>query len=124
MWDCRNGELGKRRPRGPATGNDGRPAAPRPGRLRLAQLAHRRTRAGSRVTLRALDGIRAPVSRAVVVALVRDGARVTRVRAVTGARGRAHLRLRFDGCVTLRVTKASAAGFRWDGRAPRRRLCA
>jgi hypothetical protein len=96
----------------------------RPGRLRIGPLAHRRTRVGSRVTLRALDGTRTPVSRAVVVATVHRNGRVGRVRAVTGSAGRAQLRLRFDGCVTLRIAKASAAGFRWDGRTPRRRLCA
>jgi hypothetical protein len=97
----------------------------RPARLRIGPLAHRRTRAGSRITLRALDGARRPVSRAVVVAVVRpDGGHANRMRFATGTSGRARLRLRVDGCFTIRVARASAAGFRWDGRSPRRRFCA
>jgi hypothetical protein len=97
----------------------------RPGRLRIGALGHRRTRAGARVTFRAVDAARKPISRAVVVALVRREGLLERVRVRTGPAGRAQLRIRrLDGCATVRVTGASAAGFRWDARRPRARVCA
>jgi hypothetical protein len=97
----------------------------RPGRLRIGTLGHRRTRAGARITLRAVDAARKPISRAVVVALVRREGRLERMRVRTGPAGHAQLKIRrLDGCVTVRVARASAAGFRWDGRRPRDRVCA
>jgi hypothetical protein len=98
----------------------------RPAPLRIGSIAHRRTRAGSRVTVRAHDAARRPVSRALLVAVVRqDGRRLDRIRLRTGARGRAQFRLPgLAGCVTVSVARASAAGFVWNGRTPRARVCA
>jgi hypothetical protein len=96
-----------------------------PGLLRIGSLS---LRSGSRrllITLTTVDGARRPVSNArVSIAVRRDGARHLRARARTGDAGR----VRFSaptaqGCFVVRVTGASAAGFTWDGRTPRNRLC-
>jgi hypothetical protein len=84
-----------------------------------------RTAQGARVTLAALDGARRPISQAAVTLVARlDGRRVGRTQGVTGAAGKARLRLTLGrGCVSLVVTGARAGGFRWDGRAPHVRFC-
>jgi hypothetical protein len=46
------------------------------------------------------------------------------MRAVTGAAGKASFRIPLgQGCFSLVVTRATAQGFRWDGRSPRNRIC-
>jgi hypothetical protein len=96
-----------------------------PALLRIGSLTARRTARGLRVTVRAADGARRPVSGTVVVLSVRtDGKRSVR-RASTGPSGRAVLRLTTPRgtCTALRLVRASAAGFAWDGRARRARAC-
>jgi len=96
-----------------------------PARLRIGSLLARRTTSGVRVTVRAADGARRPVSGTVVALAARtDGERSVR-RASTGPAGRAVLRLATPRgtCTTLRVARAAAAGFTWDGRARRARVC-
>jgi hypothetical protein len=93
--------------------------------LRIRALDVRPTPRGAQVTLAALDGARRPVSLTTVTLVARLGdRRIARVQGVTGAAGRARLRLTLGrGCVSLVVTRAQAEGFRWDGRSPRIRLC-
>jgi hypothetical protein len=99
--------------------------AVRPAALRIRSEASL-TRRGARIVFRAHDGARRPVPRAVLVALVRqDGRTLRRARVRTGTLGRAQLRMRnLDGCATVRLARVSAAGFRWNGRTPRSRVCA
>ncbi len=100
--------------------------AVRPSPLRIGSIAHRRTAGGARVLLRAVDPARRPVSEAKVVAIVRQGGRpLARFRVATGRFGRADFRIAvLRGCITVKVARASAAGFVWDRRTPRNRFCA
>ena len=100
--------------------------AVRPSPLRIGSIAHRRTASGARVLLRAVDPARRPVSEAKVVAIVRQGGRpLARFRVATGRFGRADFRIAvLRGCITVKVARASAAGFVWDRRTPRNRFCA
>jgi hypothetical protein len=89
-----------------------------PATLRVRAVDVTRTAQGARVTLAALDGARRPISQAAVTLVARlDGRRVGRTQGVTGAAGKARLR------VSLVVTGARAEGFRWDGRSPHVRFC-
>jgi hypothetical protein len=97
-----------------------------PGTLRIASVDNRRTATGARVTVRAVDGAGRPVPAAVLRVLVRSGGKlVSSSRVGTGPAGRALLRIqvRRGTCATTTVGHASAAGFRWDGRTPRSRVC-
>jgi hypothetical protein len=93
----------------------------RPAGLRIAPITFRRAQA----TLATVDAQRRPVSQATLVVVVqRDGRRVSRTRVVTGAAGKARVRLPAQpGCYTVAVTRATAPGFVWNGRSPRGRLC-
>jgi hypothetical protein len=96
-----------------------------PGALRIGSVVFRRTARGVEATITTVDGARRPVSLtrlAVVVEL--DGSRVTRVRVVTGAAGKARvLAPAGTGCYTVSVTRAVAQGFVWNGKTPRNRFC-
>jgi hypothetical protein len=97
-----------------------------PATLRIAAIESRRTAAGARLAVRVVDGAGRPVPGAVVRLDVRSGGRLLSApRAVTGPAGRALLRItvRRGTCVETTVRRASAAGFRWDGRTPRSRIC-
>ena len=96
-----------------------------PATLRIRAVDVTRTPQGARVTLAGLDGARRPISQAAVTLVARaDGRRVARAQGVTGAAGKARLRLTLGrGCISLVVTRARADGFRWDGRSPRVRFC-
>jgi hypothetical protein len=97
-----------------------------PATLRVAPLAKRTTRAGAIVTATALDGARRPVPGTVLrLAVRRDGAAPASARVATGPAGRAALRvsLRPGTCAVTSVVRASAPGFRWDGRVRRVRVC-
>jgi len=95
-----------------------------PATLRIGSIVTRSGARGVRIALTTVDGARRPVSNGVLAVVVRrDGRRVLAVRARTGAAGRTLVRAPGTGCFTVSVTRASAAGFRWDGRTPRNRLC-
>jgi hypothetical protein len=96
-----------------------------PSQLRIG-VSTRRTRPGLLATLQARDGAGRPVSAAtVVLAVRRDGGPRSVRRASTGPAGRAVLALpaHRGTCWSLAVARASAAGFAWDGRARRSRVC-
>lgn len=96
-----------------------------PAELRLSPIS---LHAGGRrlhIVVRALDEMGKPVSQTRLAVLVRrEGKRHALVRATTGPAGKiaAAVPARL-GCYTVEVTRAQAQGFRWDGRAPRSRLC-
>ena len=95
-------------------------------RLRIGSIAYRRIASGVQVTVAARDGARRPVSGALVrISVRRDGRGHFSGRAVTGASGRSRyaLRVRGEGCFTVRVRSVRAIGFKWDGRTPRNRFC-
>ena len=97
-----------------------------PARLRIEPLSLRRTTTGLRVTVTAIDGARRPVSSAVVaLSVTTDGRRRTTRRVSTGPSGRAPVLLAAAPrtCTTVRIVRASAAGFTWDGRERRGRVC-
>ena len=93
--------------------------------LRVAPLAGRATRRGAVVSVTALDGARRPVSAALLRVTTRGSGRLSSVRVTTGPAGRASLRVVVapGTCAVTTVVGASAAGFRWDGRARRLRVC-
>ena len=93
--------------------------------LRIAAVTYRSTSRGVEATLAAVDAQRRPVPGTSLTLVVRlDDRRVARARAVTGAAGKARLRLPPGrGCFTLVVARATAQGFTWDGRTPRNRVC-
>ena len=95
-----------------------------PARLRIAPVVFRPGKRGMRALLATVDGARRPVSSAALrVVVLRDGRRVLSARVRTGAAGKALVRAPGRGCFTVVVRKAAAAGFRWDGRTPRNRIC-
>ncbi len=97
-----------------------------PGTLRIAGIDSAPTASGARLAVLAIDGAGRPVSGAVLRVEVRAGGRLASSRKVsTGPAGRALLRISLRGstCVAASVGRASAAGFRWDGRTPRSRVC-
>ena len=61
----------------------------------------------------------------VAVLVRREGEQHFTGRKATGASGRTRyaIRVRGEGCFTVTVTRVHAAGFTWDGRTPRNRLC-
>ena len=93
--------------------------------LRIAAVTYRSTSRGVEATLAAVDAQRRPVPGTSLALVVRlDDRRVARAQAVTGAAGKARLRLPPGrGCFTLVVARATAQGFAWDGRTPRNRVC-
>ncbi|MFO7571686.1 MAG: hypothetical protein R6W48_03695 [Gaiellaceae bacterium] len=96
-----------------------------PADLHLAPVTFRDGGKRLRVVVRTLDEARKPVSKARVAVMVkRDGKRHALVRATTGPAGKAILAVpATSGCFTVEVTRATAQGFRWDGRTPRNRFC-
>ena len=95
-----------------------------PAQLRTTMLLERRA-LGVRVTVRALDGARRPVSATRVrLDVQRAGRHYSTVRAVTGAAGAARVVVRGGAaCYTVRVLAARAQGFVWDGRGRPQRIC-
>ena len=93
--------------------------------LRIAAVTYRSTARGVEATLAAVDAQRRPVPGTSLALVVRlDDRRVARAQAMTGAAGKARLRLPPGrGCFTLVVARATAQGFAWDGRTPRNRVC-
>jgi hypothetical protein len=78
------------------------------------------------VAARATDPAGKSVSRArIFIPVRRDGRRYLSKLVTTGPAGRVSWRVpaRRGGCFTATVTRASALGFKWDGRAPQDRLC-
>lgn len=96
-----------------------------PADLRIAPVTFRAGGKRLRVAVRAVDEARKPVSKARVAVLVkRDGKRHALVRATTGPAGKVVAVVpAATGCFTVEVTRATAQGFRWDGRTPRNRFC-
>jgi hypothetical protein len=96
-----------------------------PATLRIRTATFRSTPRGVDVRLAAVDGARRAVSRATLTLVAYlEGRRVVRMRAATGAAGKASFRMPLGrGCFSLVVTHATAHGFLWDGRAPRLRVC-
>ena len=96
-----------------------------PAKVRTTTTLERRA-LGVRVTIRALDGARRPVSATRVrLEVERAGRHYATVGAVTGAAGAARVVVRGGpACYTVRVLAARAQGFVWDGRSPPRRICA
>jgi len=95
-----------------------------PAPMRIGRVDYRRGADGVRIVLSVVDAARRPVSATGLVAVVRlDGRRLLTTRARTGASGKARLRARGRGCFTVSVRRATAAGFRWDGRTPANRFC-
>jgi hypothetical protein len=97
----------------------------RPGALRIAPIAFRRTSEGVEATLKAIDGARRPISQTALTVVVQlDGRRVARARAVTGPAGKSRVPAPAGaGCYTVFVTRAVAQGFVWNGKTPRNRFC-
>ena len=95
-----------------------------PAQLRTTTVLERRA-LGVRVTVRAVDGARRPVSATRVRLDVKlAGRHYTTVRAVTGAAGAARVVVRGGAaCYTVRVLGAQALGFVWDGRGRPQRIC-
>ena len=96
-----------------------------PAVLRIAAIDLRAGSRSLRVVVTAIDGARRPVSATTVGIVVRrDGARHFRGRARTGSGGKVGYRVPLaSGCFTVSIVRATAPGFRWNGRAPRARLC-
>jgi hypothetical protein len=98
-----------------------------PGRLSVAFIAYRVQRRGVLVSLWARDAAGKSVSDATVLGLVRrNGRAYVSTRAVTGPAGRTTYRIplpKLGGCLSTTVRRASAAGFAWDGKSPRNRIC-
>jgi hypothetical protein len=96
-----------------------------PATLRVSSLVFQPGRRSLRLVVSAVDGARRPVSATSIGVLVeRDGDRHFRGRARTGSGGKVGFRMPLArGCFTVTVTRAQAAGFRWDGRTPRTRFC-
>ena len=96
-----------------------------PAALRIAAIDLRAGSRSLRVVVSAIDGARRPVSATTVGIVVRrDGARHFRGRARTGSGGKVGYRVPLaSGCFTVSIVRATAPGFRWNGRAPRARLC-
>jgi hypothetical protein len=96
-----------------------------PARLRIGSIALQPGERFLRVTVAAVDGARRPVSgTAVRLVVKRDGRRLASARAVTGAAGKARVRVPGGrGCFIVTLTRAVAQGFIWDGRTPRNRVC-
>ncbi len=98
-----------------------------PGRLRIASITYRARPGGILVSVAARDAAKKAISRATVLALVRHNGRpYVSTRAVTGPAGRTTYRIplpRRGGCLTTTIRRVTAAGFAWDGRTPRNRLC-
>jgi hypothetical protein len=96
-----------------------------PAQLRISSLAFAAGRRRLSVVLTAVDGARRPVSGASIRVVVRrDGRRHATAGGRTGQAGRTRVRVPIArGCFVVTITRASAAGFRWDGRTPRNRFC-
>lgn len=96
-----------------------------PANLRIASIAFQPGKRRFRVLLSAQDGARRPVSGTAIRAVVkRDGRRYVVGRGKTGSAGKTSFRApNARGCFVVTVTRASSAGFRWDGRTPRNRFC-
>ncbi len=98
-----------------------------PGVLRIASITYRVQRNHVLVSVAARDAAGKAISRARVLGLVRrDGRPYVSTRAVTGPAGRTTYRItlpRRGGCLSTTIRRATAAGFAWDGRTPRNRLC-
>lgn len=95
------------------------------GMLRIGPISFRPGARALRIFLTSVDGARQPVSGTAVRAVVMlDGRRIAVVRGRTGAGGKTMLRApRERGCFTVRVTRAAAQGFAWNGRTPPNRFC-
>jgi hypothetical protein len=98
-----------------------------PGRLSIASITYRVQRRGVLVSLWARDAAGKSVSDATVLGLVRrNGRAYVSTRAETGPAGRTTYRIplpKLGGCLSTTVRRASAAGFAWDGKTPRNRIC-
>jgi hypothetical protein len=98
-----------------------------PGRLSIVSITYRAKRNGILVSLAARDATGFFVSNATVLGLVRrDGRPYVPTRAVTGPAGRTTYRIprpKLGGCLSTTVRRATAAGFVWDGKTPRNRIC-
>jgi hypothetical protein len=97
-----------------------------PGRLRIRSIRYARRPSGLLVTVTAVDGAGKAVSASVASVLVRrDGRSYLSRRVTTGPAGRTTFGVpaRRGGCFTTAIRRVSAAGFRWDGRTPRNRVC-
>ncbi len=95
-----------------------------PAKVRTSLQLERRA-LGVRVTVRALDGARRPVSATRVrLDVQRAGRHYSTVGATTGAAGAARVAVRGGAaCYTVRVLAARAQGFVWDGRGRPQRIC-
>jgi hypothetical protein len=96
-----------------------------PATLRIGSLEFSPGTRSLRLVVSAVDGARRPVSAASIGVLVRrDGARHFGGRARTGSGGKVGFRMQLaPGCFTVAIVRATAQGFRWDGRTPRNRFC-
>ena len=98
-----------------------------PGRLSIASITYRVQRHGVLVSLWTRDAAGKSVSDATVLGLVRrNGRAYVSTRAETGPAGRTTYRIplpKLGGCLSTTVRRASAAGFAWDGKTPRNRIC-
>lgn len=96
------------------------------GRLEVRILRFQRIDRHVFVSVDTVDEAAQSVANARISLLVlRNGRRYYARRVTTGAAGRVSFVLpaRRGGCFTAVVTRVSAAGFTWDGRTPRPRLC-
>jgi hypothetical protein len=96
-----------------------------PATLRIAAIDLRAGSRSLRVVVSAVDGARRPISATTVgIVVKRNGSRHFRGRARTGSGGKVGFRVPLaSGCFTVSIARATAAGFRWNGRAPHARLC-
>ena len=95
------------------------------GTLRIRTISFLPGRRSIRFVVTAVDGARKPVSSTSVRALVElGGKRHAVAQGRTGSGGKTMLRAPLGrGCFTVTITRATAPGFRWDGRTPRNRFC-
>jgi hypothetical protein len=96
-----------------------------PARMRI-DLHYQPRRRAFFVALRATDAAGLSVSRARIAVVVRRGGRAYFSKvATTGPAGRVSVRVlvRGGGCFTTAITRATALGFKWDGRTPGNRYC-
>ena len=95
------------------------------GTLRIRSISFAPGRRSLRIVVTAVDGAKRPVSAASVRAVVKlGGKRHALAHGRTGSGGKTMLRAPLGrGCFTVAITRATAAGFSWDGRTPRNRFC-
>jgi hypothetical protein len=96
-----------------------------PAGLKIGRIAFGRGGGSLRITVTTVDGARRPVSStALRIVVKRDGKRHFAGSGRTGPAGKKLFRVRAArGCFTVTVTRATSAGFQWDGRTPRNRFC-